>query len=127
MSEQLDKFEMYFEVDVPTPYKRKQKEMAVKHLTDQLLRNGCKSVTTRDSYYIDRKSAESLHSFVLVLEVVAPILVVTASVLAIRRELKNANNKGSVFLKDSDGKYIKIDEGMTADDARKKLDETKTD
>jgi len=123
--DKLEEFELYFEVDVPVPYKREEKEMAFNQLKEQLMNTGCKSVSVKDSYYIDRKSAEAPHSFVLILEIVLPLLAATAAVLAIRREFKAFKKKGCVFLKDKDGKHIKIDENMTAEEAREKLDETK--
>jgi len=125
MKNNLEEFELYFEVDVNTPYKKSQKELAIHELITQLKNTGCTSVLIKDSYYIDRKSAEAPHSFVLIMQIVAPIVAVTASILAIRRELKAFKNKGNVFLKDKDGKHIKIDETMTADEAREKLNESK--
>ncbi len=118
-------YELYLEVDVPTPYKRHQKEQAINELINQLLSNGCTSAIIKDSYYIDRKSAEAAHSFVLILKIVAPIVAITASVLVIKRELKKAKNGGTVFLKDKDGKYVQINENMTVDEAREKLNEEK--
>ncbi|MCH7560760.1 MAG: hypothetical protein IIC67_05235 [Thaumarchaeota archaeon] len=122
-----EKFELYFQVDVPVPYKREQKETAINQLQSQLMNAGCMDVSVKDSYYIDRKSEASGHSFVLILTVIAELSVIMASSLAMKRALKEAKNGGSVFLKDKDGKYIKIDENMTAEEARKKLNEEEKD
>ena len=125
MDNELEEFELYFEVDVSAPYKKSQKELAIKELTTRLAEEGCTSISVKDSYYIDRKSAESAHSFVLILSLISPIVAITGSVLAIRRELKAFKNKGCIFLKDKDGKYIKIEDDMTAEEAREKLNESK--
>lgn len=41
MEKDLEEFELYFEVDVNTPYKKSQKELAIHKLTTQLQNTGC--------------------------------------------------------------------------------------
>ena len=122
-----EKFELRIEINVSRPYKRQIKEEAINHMHNQLIKTGCKSVSTKDSYYIDRKSEAAVHSFVLILNVIAKLSIITVAALTIKRELTKAQNRGSVFLKDKNGKYVKIDEEMTAEEACDKLNETEKD
>lgn len=116
----MDDFQLYLEIDTP-PFKKQQKQEALNQLINQLLSSGCKSVQLNDMYFIDRKSAESLHTFAMILDITAAISTIVASSLAIQNELKNHKNKGVVFLKRKNGDYVKINENMTVEDAIKEL------
>lgn len=122
MHEEINQeFELYLEIDIKIPFKRTQKQEAVDQLINQLLHEGSKSAVLKDTYYIDKKSAEAGHTIALILEIAASISVITASALGIRHELTKNKNKGIVFLKKKNGDYMKITEDMTVEDIKKKL------
>ena len=119
----LDEFELYFEVYVTNPYKRQEKEETIMYLQNQMTNFGCKSVSTKDSYNIIRHSEAAMPSFVVILQVIATLSSATIACLTIKDRLAKTKRRGSVILKDKTGKSVKINEEMTAEEAREKLNE----
>jgi len=122
MSNSKDYFDLTLEIQVNSPYKLETKNELLKMFSDEFINHGGKSVEIKDTYYMDRKSAESFQTFVIILGALGSITSITAFSIFIIQQLRKNNNKGFIFLKKKNGDYVKIDDKMTEEEVIESLE-----
>ncbi len=122
MSNSKDYFDLTLEIQVNSPYKLETKNELLKMFSDEFINHGGKSVEIKDTYYMDRKSAESFQTFVIILGALGSITSIAAFSIFIIQQLRKNNNKGFIFLKKKNGDYVKIDDKMTEEEVIESLE-----
>lgn len=112
-------FDIQVQIPVNTGLKNNEKQQILQKLIE-LLDESVTNIQT-ESHYSEKRSAEEHLALILGISVSANILTIVNSVLNISQNIGKKNEKSSVFLKQKDGKYIKIDEDMTPDEVINKL------
>ena len=106
-----EEFEIFLEIPIRAPFKEKKKNEFLQTLIDQLEEFGAKSSDIKESYYMDRKSAKALQTFVVnIITNSSPNSLAKFSINIIN-ELRDIN--GIITIKQKNGKLLSITKKMT--------------
>lgn len=119
---QEESFEFELELPIRSPLKKRQKESLISTMVDEFLKNGAKKAELKDTFYVDKKSAEFLESLNLIVNVISPYATIAGLGLAIYAVVKTRGN-GRVKIKNTKGKEIFLKEGMSEDEVKRLLTE----
>lgn len=106
-----EEFEIFLEIPISVPFKEKKKNEFLQTLIDHLEEFGAKSSDIKQSYYMDRKSAKALQTFVVnMITISSPSSMAKFSIDMIN-QLREIN--GTIALKQKNGKLLSITNNMT--------------
>lgn len=118
-----NEFEIKVELYLDSPLKSEQKNTLMNEFSEIIRQNDGK-IETQDSTYVEKRSLEIPLILYLVfgLGAGASILSIINSVFGIYKNLGSSKNNSEVFVKRKDGNYVKVDDGMNADELKKQLE-----
>jgi len=106
-----EEFEIFLEIPRSVPFKEKKKNEFLQTLIDHLEEFGAKSSDIKQSYYMDRKSAKALQTFVVnMITILSPSSMARFSIDMIN-QLRDIN--GAIAVKQKNGKLLSITNNMT--------------
>lgn len=114
-------YKIKIEIPLSSPLKSDQKNALFKELTRIMEQNGT-TIDSQNSEYVEKRAFEIPLILILSLGASASILSIINSVLGISKNLGKNQNKGEVFVKRSDGNYVKVEDGIDADVLKKQLE-----
>jgi hypothetical protein len=119
MSEETQ--EISVELPLP-PLKSAEKAELIKIITENF-QTHAKTVNLKDSYYVEKRSAETLDIFALVFQIVIPTVAFTNAILSITNFVLGLNRQNIINVTKKNGKKVRIFDGMTEEEIKKLLEE----
>ena len=119
MSEEISEIS----VELPShPLKSAEKAELIKIITENFQTHS-KTVNLKDSYYIEKRSAETLDIFTLVFQIVIPTVTFTNAILSITRFVLELNPLNIIKVTKKNGEQVRLFDGMTEEEIKKLLEE----
>lgn len=109
-----EEFEICIEFPVGAPFKEKKKNEFLQTLIDHLKEFGAKSSDIKQSYYMDRKSAKALQTFVVNITTIFSRSSISKFSVDMINQMKDAN--GTIAIKQKNGKELVLKNNMTEDE-----------
>jgi len=114
-------FQIKIEIPVNSPLKSDQRNNLLGDFS-QIIGQNDGVINSQNYEYVEKRSFEIPLILIASFATSASILSIINSVLGISKNLGPTQNKGEVFVKREDGSYVKVEEGMTADELKKQLE-----
>ena len=93
-SSMSESFELEIEIPFPSALKHDQKESVINSLHSQMIKNGATSANLKETFYVEKRSAEALETIHFVFEVVSPYAGIAGLIIAVFTLI---NKKKSIY------------------------------